>query len=847
MKQFFTLKSLFLIALMAVMGGVSPALAQEPVQVFLETFNGNATKTTIANGTYSNELGIKPTTDNPATDLRVAKTGNSSGYTGASGDANVMLNANGKNIIFTFGEKLKNFKSLSLSVGYKKGSKAGNAPQIYLYTSTDGGNTWGDSYTFSELTSSGGVWCHAENISLGDTPNNFAIKFESKGTNDERIDDILITGVPTGETPSTEDATWNAAASYDFIVGDDVLTISDLTNFDKDLTVTSSNEDVAYAEYSKSTNQLTILAGDEGTATISIAGTGSETYNDLNKTISITVNAKSLSDATWTAESSYTLTENEELSITAFTNYDGTISVSSSNEDVVYADYNTTTQSINIFAGSAGTATITVTGTGSETYKNLNKTISITVKPEPVDATWNITDQEVANGASATVESVSNYDGDVTFTYAPEGIAEATYNKANGSITIKGLAEGNTTVTFSGEATENFKAFSGQTFNVTVTHVDLPSVYYQKVTSQEEIKDGETYIAVSKNNNNVSYVMGNEGDARILPLDVNDTKFSEDGNIATILLENSASNSYEITLVKQEGTNIYAMQRADGYIHKLSANTEIDIDTPTGELDNTYKWKLDYNGSEVAMQSQSKTDRYIRYNYGNSLSLFRTYTQTQANSSGIMLYRKVVSAPATEDVKVTAAGYSSHYSDKALVVPENEGIERVYTVKFDETSKTLVASKEYAKGETIAAETGFIVKAADGTYKFEITSEAGEGDANNSLYGDIVDKETSDHGVANPVYYKLAKPAGKNIGFYYGAESGAAFTSKAGFAYLVLSGEQAAGIRGFSFDGEIDYVTGIENIEAAAQSEKVYDLSGRRVQRAQQGGIYIVNGKKIIK
>ena len=46
--------------------------------------------------------------------------------------------------------------------------------------------------------------------------------------------------------------------------------------------------------------------------------------------------------------------------------------------------------------------------------------------------------------------------------------------------------------------------------------------------------------------------------------------------------------------------------------------------------------------------------------------------------------------------------------------------------------------------------------------------------------------------------------------------------------------------------GLTDEETGIENIDANAENSVIYDLSGRRVQNAQKGGIYIINGKKVV-
>ena len=86
--------------------------------------------------------------------------------------------------------------------------------------------------------------------------------------------------------------------------------------------------------------------------------------------------------------------------------------------------------------------------------------------------------------------------------------------------------------------------------------------------------------------------------------------------------------------------------------------------------------------------------------------------------------------------------------------------------------------------------------------------------------------------------YVLAKPEGKEIGFYQAEGTIPAFK-----AYLEAQGN---GVKGFTLiinGGE----TAIESVTSVAAPEGViYDLSGRRVEKATKG-IYIINGKKVLK
>ena len=97
-------------------------------------------------------------------------------------------------------------------------------------------------------------------------------------------------------------------------------------------------------------------------------------------------------------------------------------------------------------------------------------------------------------------------------------------------------------------------------------------------------------------------------------------------------------------------------------------------------------------------------------------------------------------------------------------------------------------------------------------------------------------------------YYKLAYDDFDNntgLGFYWGAENGGAFYVKAGTAYLAVSKANAAGAKGFTLNGE---ATGIEGVNANVENAKaIYNLNGQRVASMAKPGLYIVNGKKVVR
>ena len=97
-------------------------------------------------------------------------------------------------------------------------------------------------------------------------------------------------------------------------------------------------------------------------------------------------------------------------------------------------------------------------------------------------------------------------------------------------------------------------------------------------------------------------------------------------------------------------------------------------------------------------------------------------------------------------------------------------------------------------------------------------------------------------------YYKLAYndyDAKTGLGFYWGANDGGAFYVKDGTAYLKVLAAKTAGAKGFTLNGE---ATGIEGVNANVENAKaIYNLNGQRVASMAKPGLYIVNGKKVVR
>lgn len=208
-----------------------------------------------------------------------------------------------------------------------------------------------------------------------------------------------------------------------------------------------------------------------------------------------------------------------------------------------------------------------------------------------------------------------------------------------------------------------------------------------------------------------------------------------------------------------------------------------------------------------------------------------------------------IGAPDVEpkDIKVSEAGMSTYYSANAFTVPEG----LTGGVVTNEDAATVAVDWRYPAGSTVPGRTGVILKGAVGDYKAEYSVANVASPENNLLDGTIEAATIADAGYK---YYKLADGE-KGLGFYFAVEGGSSIVNGANKAYLALPENEAQEVNFLALDFG---TTGITDTALAAEDVRVdvYTISGVLVRsgvRASEAldglskGIYIVNGKKILK
>lgn len=233
---------------------------------------------------------------------------------------------------------------------------------------------------------------------------------------------------------------------------------------------------------------------------------------------------------------------------------------------------------------------------------------------------------------------------------------------------------------------------------------------------------------------------------------------------------------------------------------------------------------------------------------GKEVKFFGSKTQYFGNDNGI---KNTTQVYGLYDLNITEAGYSTYYANHAFFVPA--GVEVGIVTNASSTTETVTIDwTKYKEGDIVPAETAVLIKGNSGSYPYIVDDSEAKAPAENLLKGSATEATTEGE---NCLFYKLSYDNnGENLGFYWAAENGAAFTNAANKAYLALPVNIARNVRGFGIGN--DGTTGIQQIESGDAPVNVYSIDGTIVRKqvkeseAVQGlkkGIYIINGKKIIK
>lgn len=250
--------------------------------------------------------------------------------------------------------------------------------------------------------------------------------------------------------------------------------------------------------------------------------------------------------------------------------------------------------------------------------------------------------------------------------------------------------------------------------------------------------------------------------------------------------------------------------------------------------DSKDSWTITINEEGVAViNNKEYTKRSIQY-YSQT-PRFACYESVQKS---IAIYKEatseVVSTTYTP-ITISSIGYATMYLADAVAMPA--GVEAYIATGVNGDYLQM----EQVMG-TLPAETGVILKAAEGEYAFIHSTEEAADVSRNLLKGTLTNEYIDGAG------YVLSAPEGV-VGLYAAKLTDGKFLNNANKAYLPASAVASnAPMFSFSRGGDEEDTTGIEYSSPlnSMPSTAIYDLTGRRVEKMEKG-IYIVNGKKVIR
>lgn len=415
-----------------------------------------------------------------------------------------------------------------------------------------------------------------------------------------------------------------------------------------------------------------------------------------------------------------------------------------------------------------------------------------------------------------------------TFTTVSDG--EVTYKSSNTDVAtvdnsgnITAIAAGTTTITASVGVTDTYKPGSA---SYTLTVID-PSILFSEsfaeslgnftVTQTEEVWSYNSQFKCAYAN---GYKKGVQDLKLISPvIDLTDVAG------VSLTFEHAAGHIKDNDLTKD-----FTL-----WIKEKDATEWAQLTIPS------YPSNWDFiNSGEISLNAYCGKEVQIAFNY--------MCTEDVASAWEIKNVIIKKAEPATLTISVSDAGYATYFTDKAWVVADNMKAGIVTGVE----NKNLTIDWKYAAGSVVPANTAVLIQADAKEYVCEVSNSEEAAPVNNLLKGSTTAATTEGE---NCLFYKLSYDNdGKNLGFYWAAENGAAFTNEANKAYLALTTAVAQNVRGFGLEG--DGTTGIGQVENGEALVNVYTIDGiivrKQVKESQalndlKKGIYIVNGKKVIK
>ena len=415
---------------------------------------------------------------------------------------------------------------------------------------------------------------------------------------------------------------------------------------------------------------------------------------------------------------------------------------------------------------------------------------------------YQTTSFEVTLGDSFTAPTLTN-PNNLTVTYTSSNASVATVNESTGEVTLGSIA-GSATITASFAGNNDYKAGSAS-YTINIVDPSGTKTYYALVA-----QFGNVFYAV----NGSSFSSGKYGAVEV------------DAVNGKVISEASDAISWEFTTY----TNVeYIKNKAtDSYIGYGTSGTNLTKTTTS------YSWTIDKTNSSwldakdgtrsiVYRNSELGFKAYAVSNINKTSGYANTYTQAYTFAEG---YVRTVTAGNWGTICLTNSVAADDYSGVKFysIVGKNKA-ENPTSITLQEVEGNLQAGKAY------------LFQANDGATKLiaaygsESITAPIDASSNNGLIGSFTGTE-----VAEGMYLL----SGGQI-----VKCGTGCSIAANRAYIDMS---AVPVVDASIKGVHIYFEGVDGIDGIFSNQPsdavIYDLSGRRVNKATKG-LYFINGKKV--
>ncbi|MBR4160839.1 MAG: hypothetical protein IKT87_04060 [Bacteroidaceae bacterium] len=306
-----------------------------------------------------------------------------------------------------------------------------------------------------------------------------------------------------------------------------------------------------------------------------------------------------------------------------------------------------------------------------------------------------------------------------------------------------------------------------------------------------------------------------------------------DGNAFKFYIMNIASEKYACintsVHLKQQASKKYIFKTA-GAVQLKEVGTAFTTQMKDGNLRFCFTHPDGDRHMHMGINTEEATDEYLGYSELDGM--INDYDHSPRNNNsfrGITKYNLTIGETGYATVVTPISVYSNDIKFYAVT-------------SIGTTAVALTEKDDLYEGEAA------VVSGTPGTYTLAVDNSRWEW----ADWSDNILKGTTTNTLVGDDAYVLSAPDGPaSVGFYIAAKNkvdgwgNPCFLNNAYKAYLPVTVMYAARCLTFDFGTETG-ISETENGNVKTENGDIFDLNGRRVQNAQKG-IFIVNGKKVVK